>query len=135
MRVCVCVARRFVVKWMVCVPKHRYLCSFTLCVHCCTRAPLYATLQTLEHVPVPVDATELPEDLAETYAASFAKTVSDAATDCLDAISRLVIPEDMVKLFAAALANHNVATSTAEDSAISVGSVTNPPGSVSDRLS
>ena len=52
--------------------------------------------------------------------------VSDAATDCLDAISRLVIPEDMVKLFAAALANHNVATSTAEDSAISVGSVTNP---------
>ena len=52
--------------------------------------------------------------------------VSDAATDCLDAISRLVIPEDMVKLFAAALANHNVATSTAEDSAVSVGSVTNP---------
>jgi hypothetical protein len=43
--------------------------------------------------------------------------VSDAATDCLDAISRLVIPEDMVKLFAAALANHNVAT---------IGSVTNP---------
>ena len=50
--------------------------------------------------------------------------VSDAASNCLDGISRLVIPEDMVKLFAAALANHNTASS--DDLAVSVGSATNP---------
>ena len=50
--------------------------------------------------------------------------VSDAASDCLDGISRLVIPEDMVKLFAAALANHNTASSN--DLAVSDGSSTNP---------
>jgi len=56
--------------------------------------------------------------------------VSDAATDCLDAISRLVIPEDMVKLFAAALANHNAASS--DDLALSVGSAANPHHSLTD---